>query len=260
MKLFCGASETAVRLSRRPEDREPPDDNSDSWREHLESSSRDGIENILVSAVRNVAKQIIEHDSSLVPEIVRILESYEWLVFKRLAFYVLKLHPTRELAVERLMNRSNYEQRGLLEDYIEVAKGNLQFLDSKQQNEILGWMDEEPDAELIKKNSEEWFGQVMSDDDVRRHIIHRNLRRLTPLKDVLPEPWRVRYDEWLAIVAPQRDVPEQTPRVETTWGLDSPKTRQELAEMSIEDIVSFLKEWERPEDTSDLRQPSPEGL
>ncbi|MEK6282531.1 MAG: hypothetical protein AABN95_19390 [Acidobacteriota bacterium] len=158
------------------------------------------------------------------------------------------------------MNRSNYEQRGLLEDYIEVAKGNLQFLDSKQQNEILGWMDEEPDAELIKKNSEEWFGQVMSDDDVRRHIIHRNLRRLTPLKDVLPEPWRVRYDEWLAIVAPQRDVPEQTPRVETTWGLDSPKTRQELAEMSIEDIVSFLKEWERPEDTSDLRQPSPEGL
>src|SRR5437016_5063409 len=41
-----------------------PHDNSDSWREHLESSSGDVIENILVSAVRNVAKQIIEHDSS----------------------------------------------------------------------------------------------------------------------------------------------------------------------------------------------------
>jgi len=260
LRLFCEALEIAVSLSRRPEDREPPDDYSDSWREHLESSSRDGIENVLVSAVRNIAKQIIEHDSNLVPEIVRILESHEWLIFKRLAFYVLKLHTTRELAVERLMNRSNYEQRGLLEDYIELAKGNFQYLDSKQQNEILGWMDEEPDPELIKKNSEEWFGQVMSDDDVRRHNIQRKLRRLTPLKDVLPEPWPQRYDEWLGIVAPQGGVPELAPRVETRWGLDTPKTREELAEMSIEDIVSFLKEWERPEHVSDLRQPSPEGL
>ena len=73
LKLFCSALETAVQLSERPQDREPPDDNSDGWRQYLEGSSRDGIRNILVSAVRNVAKQISDADSQSVPEVVRIL-------------------------------------------------------------------------------------------------------------------------------------------------------------------------------------------
>jgi hypothetical protein len=260
LQLFSDALETAVRLSRRPEDREPPDDYSDTWREHLEASSRNGIENVLVSVVRNVAKQVSEHDPNLVPEVIRILESHEWLVFKRLSLHILNLYPTRELVVGRLLERANYDQRGLLEDYIELAKSNFQLLNENQRNEILGWMDEEGDIESVKKNSGEWFGEILSDEGAQRHIIHRKLRRLTPLKDVLPELWRQRYDEWLAVVAPQDPVPEEAPHVETTWGLDTPKTREELAVMSVEDIVSFVKAWHGPVDTSDLRRPSPEGL
>jgi AIG2 family protein len=260
LTLFCEALETAVRLSRRPGEREPPDDGSDRWREYLESSSRDGIENVLVSVVRKVAKQVAEHDSKLVPEVVRILESREWLIFKRLAFHVLNLHPISDLVIDRLMDRSNYDQRGLFEQYIELLKNNLQLLDENQQNEILGWMDENVDIALIKKNSEEMWGEVLSDDEARRRIVHRKLRRFTPLKDVLPERWRKRYEGWLAMVASQGLPAESASRIETTWGLDTPKSREELAKMSVENIVSFIKDWKRPEDSSDLRQPSPEAL
>ena len=260
LTLLCNSLETAVRLSRRPGEREGPDDYSDTWREYLGSSSRDGIENILVSAVRKVAEQIIKEDPQLIPDVVRSLESHNWLIFKRLAFHTLKLHPIPELAVERLTNRSNYDKRGLLEEYLELAKDNFHLLSTGQQDEILGWMNEDPDIEVIKKNSEEWLGEVLSDEDARLQIIQRKLRRFTPLKDVLPERWRARYDEWLTKVARPEQAPFSQPRVESTWGLDTPKTREELSQMSVEDVVTFLRDWRRPQDKSDLRQPSPEGL
>jgi hypothetical protein len=97
LTLFCSALETAVQLSQRPQDREPPEDYSDTWRESVEASSRDGIRNILVSAVRKVAKQITDADSQLVPEVIRILESHKWLIFERVSFHILNLHPIREL-------------------------------------------------------------------------------------------------------------------------------------------------------------------
>lgn len=260
LTLFCNSLETAVRLSRRPGEREGPDDYSDTWREYLGSSSRDGIENILVSAVRKVAEQIVKDDSQLTPDVIRTLELHNWLIFKRLTFHTLKLHPIPELVVELLTNRSNYDQRGLLEEYLELAKDNFHLLSTGQQDEILGWMNEDPDIEVIKKNSEEWLGEVLSEEDARLQIIQRKLRRFTPLKDVLPERWRARYDDWLTKVARPDQAPFSQPSVETTWGLDTPKTREELSQMSVEDVVTFLRGWRRPQDNSDLRQPSPEGL
>ncbi len=258
LTLFGSLLDTAVTLSRRPDERNPPEDYSHIWRSDIENLSRHGIEDLLVSAVRDVAVRLAENDSTQVGAIVEMLESHQWLVFKRLGLHLLRKYPVSELVIPRLLDRSNFDHTGLWHEYIELAKEQFNLLNPDQQTEILSWIDEERDIEDIKRFHEEFFGEAISDDQARAQILQRKLRLLTPLKDVLPEEWRERYNNW----SRDFDKPEYpsypSPPVRAGWGLDSPKTREELGAMTVDEIASFLAGWERPEDESSLL--SPEGL
>jgi hypothetical protein len=226
LSLFCDLLETAVRLSRRPVEREPPDDRSDIWRTDIENLSRHGVEDSLVSAVRNIAKQTAEFDPALVPDIVKKLESHPWLIFKRLSFYILRTHPLRDLIVERLLMRSNFEQRGLRQDYSTLAKENFHLLEPDQRNQILGWIDEGPDVEQVKKAAEKWTCQALSDEQAKAEVIQMKLSKLRPFREVLPEPWQKRYEEWSATLGELAPPPPLPP--EPRWGLDTPRPKKSL--------------------------------
>jgi hypothetical protein len=260
LRLLCDVLETAISLSRGQGEREGGDDYSYIWRPDLDDDNPDReIKDLLVSAVRKAAEQLATHDAGLVPTLVNTLESYRWLVFKRLALHLLRFSPavTGDLITERLTDRANYEETGLWHEYILLARDHFNNLAEHQREMILGWIDEGPSIEEVKAQRENWDGVQLSDEQAIKSEKYRKLRRLAPLRDVLSPRWRERYDEWVRETE-EPEYPEYvTPPVQVRWGLESPRNTEDLRPMSVEEVVAFLSTWRPSENTLG---PVPEGL
>lgn len=259
LALFTDLLETAIKLSHPEREQTGKKDYSEIWRRGIEGYE-DGLKNLLVSAIRDTAEQVIKSDSNQLSEVIGFLESRRWLLFKRLALHLLRLFPdnSRDLIVERLTNKVNFDERELWHEYIVLAREYFPSLGVEQQNIILGWIDETPDIETIKKNREYWDGRILSDEEAEQSIKWRKLKRLEPLRDVLPPEWKGRYDEWTAELGRPEHAEYTTSPVQFRAGYGSPRTTEDLRSMTVEEIVAFLSEWQ-PAD-NDLFASSPEGL
>jgi hypothetical protein len=260
LRLLCELLESAITLSQRQSETERQEDYSYIWRRGIEHTSQSGLKDLLVSAVRDAAQQIVTIDAAQVPAIIGILESHRWLVFKRLALHLLRFSPdyAGELITEHLIDKTIFDQPGLWHEYILLAKDHFSYLTSDQQNQILSWIDAGKDREIVKAQHERWDGEQLSDEAADLRVKYWKLSRLKPLYEVLPDEWRRRYDDWAEEVGEPEHADYITPPVQVHMGFGSPKTSEDLRSMSVEDIASFLQTWKRA--TDDPLSPSPEGL
>lgn len=259
LALFTDLLETAIKLSHPDREKTGKEDYSHIWRRGIEGYES-GLKNFLLSAIRDTAEQIIKSDPNQLFEVVSFLESRLWLIFKRLALHLLRLFPENSgaLIVEHLTDKGNFDERELWHEYIVLAREYFPNLEIEQQNIILGWIDETQDIETIKKNREYWDGRVLSDEEAEQSIKWRKLKRLEPLRDVLPPEWRARYNEWTAELGRPEHAEYTTAPVQFRMGYGSPRTTEDLRSMSVEEIVAFLSEWQPADD--ELFASSSEGL
>ena len=162
-----------------------------------------------------------------------------------------------DLISDRLTNRTNYEETGLWHEYILLARDQFNNITHRQRELILGWTDEGPSIEEVKERRESFDGSRLTDEQAIKSEKYRKLRRLAPLRDVLPRDWKERYDEWVSATEEPDYAEYVTPPVQVRWGLESPQSTEELRPMSVEEVVAFLSTWRPSENTMG---PVPEGL
>ncbi len=106
LALFTDLLETTFKLSYSDREKTGKETYSQIWRRGIEGYE-DGLKNLLVSAIRDTAEQIIKSDPNQISDVIGFLESRLWLVFKRLALHLLRLFPenSEALIVERLTNK-----------------------------------------------------------------------------------------------------------------------------------------------------------
>lgn len=260
LEMFCDLLETAINFYQGDASPEETNEHSSIWRRHLENRNHDDVKDYLVSAVRKSAEQIASTDSGQVPTIVRILEGRRWLIFKRLALHVLRHAPEHAggLVVDRLMDRANFDESELWHEYIVLMRDHFMALTTAQQNQILGWMDEGPALDVVKERRERWDGVRLTDEEAEKSEKSRKLRLLAPIRDVLPDEWRERYGRWVEETGEPEHAEYNTAPPQMGFGFGSPKSTEELGSMSVSEIITFLSNWQRPDD--DPVGPTPEGL
>lgn len=258
LTLFCDLLETALGFARGPGEQKG-EDYSCIWRPDLDDAPDRGIKDLLVSAVRKAAEQLADLDAGRVPGLVRLLEDYKWLLFKRLSLHLLRFSPgaAGSMIADRLMNRDNYEETGLWHEYILLARDQFNNLTDEQRNLILGWIDEGPSIEEVKARRERLDGTRLTDEQAIKSEKYRKLEHLNPLRDVLPPEWRKRYDEWVQETGEPEHAEYVTPPVQVRWGLESPHSTEDMRPMSVDEMVAFLSMWQPPENPLG---PVPEGL
>ncbi len=258
--MLCGLLETAIRLSQRRNDQVGPEDHSYIWRRGIEHPYRHGIKDLLVSVVRNAAEQTATAAPKQVPSIVEILEGHDWLVFKRLALHLLYFSPkfASNLILERFLDKSYFEQRGLWHEYIRLVHSHFASFTNRQQNMFLDWIDTGRDIETVKAIHQRWDGTILSNEDAEKNVKYWKLERLKPIYDVLPDEWKRRYDEWSKEVGEPEHAEYVTSPPQVRWGFETPKTTEDMRAMTVEEVTTFLTIWQRPTDTP--IGPSPEGL
>lgn len=243
--VFCDLLTDAIQLSRNRSDDLGPEDYSYIWRSDIESSSgHDDVKEILVSAVRRSGEELLGKSSDLLSEIIADLEHRPWRIFHRIGLYYLHLFPEpgKELIAQRLTDRSLFGDLGLWHEFFLLAQEHFSRLEPEEQSIFLNWVTNGPPAGTVDDHKEERFWKF---------------RRLAPIREVLPDEFRQFYDE-LAEEFGEIEWPQYvSPPITMHFGYESPKSVEELQQMTFEEIISFLKEWQ-PSNVS--QRQTPEGL
>jgi hypothetical protein len=243
--LFCDLLEEAMKLSRNRSEDSGPQDYSYIWRSSIESGSvHDDVRDSLISAVRKAAEQLANADAKELPGIVEMLEARPWLIFHRIALHVLRLFPEdgADLIVERLTDASLFGVLELWREFYLLARDHFSQLNRDQQKPFFDWVAAGPHSGTFEKEAETRFWR---------------LRRLAPICDVLTGQWREHYNELVAEFG-EIEWPEYvSPPSSIRFGYESPKSSEDLRQMSFEELITYLKEWQPSEGPIG---PTPEGL
>lgn len=243
--LFCDLLEEAMRLSMNRSEGLGPHDHSYIWRRNIDSGSVDGdVRDALISAVRNAAEQIAKADVQEVPKVVVMLEARPWFIFHRIALHLLRLFPDvgADLIVEKLTNASLFGTPELWHEFFLLAREHFAHLEPGQQDVFLSWIESGPAPGSFETDKEKCFWK---------------LRRLAPLRDVLPDRWKERYNEMVAEFG-EIEWPEYvSPPSSIRFGYESPISSEDIKQMSFEELITYLKDWQP---SNSPIGPTPEGL
>lgn len=259
LEILCRALAKAVRLSRRPEADEGVEDYSYIWRPRIEGGGSDDALDVLVTAVRVAAEQLIAQDAANVQRVLDALEPWRWQVFRRLGLHVLtKLPaPAPDLVAARLLDRALFDSFAACREYRMLLQRRFGSLTGEQKALWLGWIEAGLPANQIRESLERW-GETPSDAEVARRQRRWQWGHLGTVRESLPAEWLPR---WQA-VEHEFGEPEPADRVEhssvgTSVGWRSPVEEDRIRAMSVAELTAFLRSWR-----SSPEQPLawPEGL
>jgi hypothetical protein len=223
------------------EESEDGHDYSYIWRPHLNGERRRDFRDALVSALRDASAALVDERADLLGQVVAVLEAREQSIFHRLALDQLTRHPDPDpdLIAARLTDRRLFLDLNADHEYDALAREHFAALDANAKQQIFALIEAAPERGA---------------DDVD-YVSRWRLRMLSRFPAPLPEGWQALRDE----LAAEYGQPEPERLPEIGWvGPSSPLTRDQLAEMSVDEVVAFLRDWQPPEDG--WRAPSREGL
>jgi hypothetical protein len=210
------------------------------WRKEIDEHGENHNNNLrahLVSMTRDSAIRIIELHSGRLPAIVAMFQDRRWVIFRRLALFLLGRFSTvaPDLATAWLLDRSCFELPG--PEYARLLRICFKSLSQQRQTTILSWIDAGP--------------QFPTDADTWR------MRRLAVIEESLPKD---RRQEYQALKAKYPDVPvaDAAPSFHRLFvGPRSPYRDEELTQMTPAQVVDAIASW-KP--SSELGSPEPEEL
>lgn len=252
LTLLCELLETAVNFSRERPGEEESEDYSYIWRCTIEGKRRRGFHefrDLLVSAVRDAAAQIVGVDRALITSVIDELERRPLQIFRRIALHVLRFFPDSdpELARSRVMNRELFEDRGIQREYALLLRDRFHSLQAAQQGEILSWIERGPDLDEFRESRKAWGEQPPSAEDSEAYAKRWRLKRLRWIRESLPAEWEQRYEDLLQEFGEPAD-PEAVPSREAVWvGPQTPKSEEELRAMPSSEVIAYLKSWRPPD-------------
>jgi hypothetical protein len=149
LRLLCKSLAEAVRSSAERPGHRPGQDGSSFWRPTIDNKTprpESDLRDALVDAVRDAAASIARLRPAGTKEAVAELESYEWLIFRRLALNLLSQHAdaAKGLTAERLADPAVADEIGLGREYLLLARSGARCLDTRRLGQVLSLIDRGP--------------------------------------------------------------------------------------------------------------------
>jgi hypothetical protein len=259
MKTFdflCRLLAKAVRTSRSDHKRY-----SQVWRQAIEDRSErhaQSITDTLISALVDAGEQILTGDVSLLPKIIRMLERRRSAVFVRLALYFLWRFGENQpdIIAKYLKTERFFRDSELRREYRMLLRLRFASLKHRDRQTILRWIEKGIERRRLIRNIESW-GATATDDVVNEALERWRLEQLEQVAEALSDRWRRRYDDLRRRFGAMPPSDLELHSGATYVGPTSPIAQAQIAEMSVDDLVSYLKNRRPP---TGAMVPSPEGL
>jgi hypothetical protein len=246
LSLFCDLLDTAIRLSRRRDEDEGPEDYSYIWHPGIAAgqSRDDDLKGALVSAVRQAAEKLIGNGAS-VGELADFLERRPWRIFHRIALYLLSEYAdmASEDVAKRIREPEEYDFSGIFREFFLLTEKGFKHLSQEDKAKVLKWIEKGPDIERFKTNWGQFTGQPVSDEDAARFFKEWQRDRLAIFESDLPEEWKQRYAA-LAELGPPENLTALRKITGGAFAPESPITSRDLQQMGIHELIDYLRSWQ----------------
>lgn len=273
LSLLCNLLDQAIKLSHRQPRNEGSEDLSYIWHPAVEDHEQNQlplIKSLLVSAVRDAATQIIRTDVGMLPSVIEALEARRpaWSIFTRVALYALNVFldgpDSLTIAARFLTQRELFDDLHYRHEYVLVLRQYFARLTGDRQEMILDWIAKPPPPEYFKANYESWaqshknwpFDKKMTDEQAAQEQRRWQFIRLSWFEARVPASMKALYEK-LAQEFPAEKHIEFPHYVQQFVGPSSPVKPEDIREMPVETLVSYLRDW-KP--SRDFMGDSREGL
>ncbi|MBW8042023.1 MAG: hypothetical protein FVQ85_18765 [Planctomycetes bacterium] len=214
----------------------------------------------LVKAICEIGKYVIESNERTAENFFEVLRSREEGIFKRIELYVLRFVKDKSYAGrvnELIGDKKNFDNEYISFDYGHLLRDKFKWITEENKKLYERWIRElkVDDEEDYRKRFEKYRGRKCEDKDIEAFENGLRATRLYPVRAVFPElytdfkeksgwsdedirPWRageVREGSWS----------------EGSWSEGSPKTKEEMLEMSVKDVFEFLRNPENYKEPKD---------
>lgn len=240
LRIVSDILRDALRLEGNKQDNEGPEDSSHVWKTDLDKSDFDDrdIKRSLAEAVKKISEGIVSSDQSQTVKVAEVLESYDWNIFYRITIKLLAKFPDADIPLVKdiLLDKELFNAYWVENEFWELADTALKYLPKDDQKTFLNWIALGPNGKELRD---------LSPEEIESYRKRWQRNRLGWIESQLPPDWKKTFASLLKEFGP----PAERQQFEmSSWvGPTSPKSKDDLKELTVHEIVQFLKEWKKPE-------------
>ena len=256
LRVLADLLEAALRV-RSEGQQDESEDYSWIWRPDIESKRFDDFAEALVSATRD-ASLALSTSAEATRRAADLLWSRKWRMFRRLAAHTLRKSPTAPIdRIEELLTQPvEYEDfPGHSPEFDKLLTDRFGDLSDGGKAKILGFIDKGPDLSGFKKRKES-EGKPATEEEVSEVADYWRLQWFHKIRTNLETSRTETYSALVVRFGTPRD-DDSSGGIHSWVGPTSPRSPDELAQMSSEELISFLRTWHS---TGEWNAPSAEGL
>ena len=244
--LFVNLLYTAIVISRSENtDKSDTEDylyiSRRSVRDEPQSHSHE-LESILISQIVSAANIAIKSDSKNLDLILKTLEAKKYNYFRKITLYLLGEYPNLDTGrvSSYLKNKVFFDTGWISAEYEYLLSNNFGQLSAEDKGTITSWIEQGPNLEVFVNSEKSWSGNTPTEERIERYKETWQLRHLHVIRASIDGNLK---DKYLALSAKYPGFDEKIHEGISYALNESPKTKDELMDMSIEQIVNLLKEW-----------------
>lgn len=231
-------------------------------RSAIENHSQNGYNQdepffIILSALRDISEFLIRtNQKDNIDFVFQSLESNNSKINIRVILHLLRLFPNanKDLIIKFLTKKEYFDDTEMHHEYYLLVNQEFKNLSEKKQNIILEFIDNGPASEYYQKDEE----GISSE---KKKFFWKR-QKLEPIRNDLSKNAKEKYKDILFQNGQEQhysDHPEFLSYFSSAWGTVSPLENDEIKSMSIDDVITYLKDW-KPSQKNVWREPTIRGL
>lgn len=221
---------------------------------------------MLIGGICEAGKIAIQKEPENLSELFKTLRDRKEGFFKRIEIYLLRFvdeHTYTERINVIIENRNNFDNTYMEFEYVKLLKFKFASLTEDTKNRYIEWIKgiHIEDKENYNKLFIETSGRACTDADIEKYENGMRARKLYDVREVFPELYKEvsEKSKWS-----EQDIrPWRIGEVRSFDPSEStPKTKDEMLEMSIDNVLSFVSNPENYKNTGKEYKPgsSKDGL
>ncbi len=216
------------------------------------------LEGLLISKIVSVANFAIQSDSKNFEPVLKLLESKKYNFFNKIILYLLAEYPNLDQArvTSYIKEKKFFDANWISPEYEYLLSNEFKNLTPEDQKNIIDWIEAGPDLEVFKRSEKSWTGNEPTNEKISKYKEAWQLRHLHVLKDSLTGNLMDRYIE---LVAKYPNFDDKIQEGVFYAANESPKTKEELQKMSVDQVISLIRDWKQTGDGYDGK-PTKDGL
>jgi hypothetical protein len=218
--------------------RRPVEDYSYIWRPHLEFGGvHEEAKQLLISGVLQSAEFMASNGAWT--DAAAVLQRPSIAIFERIQLYLLAKYPDLdlELAAQKLTNADLFHDFGLRQEFNQLARVVFPMLSREQQEGFFALIDAGIDTARMAERG-------LTADQIEQTLRQWKLERFEPVRDHLPPERQQEVEELEGEFGKARKYENSVVRGGAVApGGESPVSSEQLASMSVDELLEYLKSW-----------------